>query len=141
MGQKTPKQLFSPLLKHLNTFLTPSQSFQCIQSFQIKRPTTFRFNLQKITKKEIPDLLLDISKSIQILTSESKPLVRSSWHSSAYKIDINTQKLMKLPQYLNGSIIFQNQSSMIPPLALFPINSIRILDMCASPGNLTTICM
>ena len=93
------------------------------------KKTTFRVNRIKADCAEIEKEL--VKKNIKFEKNSIIP--------DAYILDENSEEIVRqLDVYKNGCIYMQSLSSMIPVIALDPMEKENIFDMCAAPGGKTT---
>lgn len=94
-----------------------------------ERPTTFRVNTLKATKKEILDVLNEAG------FKTSSP----AWSDIAFILLNKTKRdLMELSIYTEGKIYIQSFASQIPPLVLEPNSKDLVFDVTAAPGSKTS---
>ncbi|MCX8058492.1 MAG: RsmB/NOP family class I SAM-dependent RNA methyltransferase [Spirochaetes bacterium] len=127
------KELYNILPKDLifilyNAF-EPSVYNKILNSFRIKRPTTFRVNLLKSTRNEIIDILKKGSDKFK-----EYPLIRDSF---IFNENID-KKILNESIVKEGKIYLQSLSSMLPVLILKPNIGEKILDLAAAPGSKTS---
>jgi len=102
---------------------------QVYNSFRVKKPTTFRINRIKISRR---DALREFRKN-NIKVREV------NWYPDAFMlISPDLKELAKTDLYRDGKIYVQNLSSMIPVLVLQPRCEDLVLDLTAAPGSKTT---
>jgi 16S rRNA C967 or C1407 C5-methylase (RsmB/RsmF family) len=118
--------------KFLETFfqLVPKKLQEdTLEGYCIRRPTTFRTNLLKISNEDLKILLQK-----QNITYHIVP-----WFKDAFILMSPTKKeLIETDIYKNGLIYIQSLSSMIPPLILDPKPEQKICDLTAAPGSKTS---
>ena len=97
---------------------------EILQSYQVKRKTTFRVNTLKAKTEEIKEIL----EQNQIKYKTVK------WSKEAFVLENVTEKeIRNLSIYEEGKIYLQSLSSMLPPIILEPKEGTDILDMAAAP--------
>ncbi len=97
---------------------------EILQSYQVKRKTTFRVNTLKAKTEEIKEIL----EQNQIKYKTVK------WSKEAFILENVTEKeIRNLSIYEEGKIYLQSLSSMLPPIILEPKEGTDILDMAAAP--------
>lgn len=97
--------------------------------YNCKRVVTLRINTIKTTAEEVK----------QALVSAGVDFVCVPWSDIALVITNKSEKdIQALPMYENGEIYVQSLSSMLPPIAMEPLQGEDILDMAAAPGGKTT---
>jgi len=115
-------------------FLDPILLKSVLESFQVRKPITVRFNplanySKETTLSELNKLELD--------------LTQVSWYQDAWLVttpdNINIAKSLESSQaWQAGALYRQNFSSMIPPVVLNPQLGDQVLDLAAAPGSKTT---
>lgn len=115
-------------------FPDPNLIIKIIESFQIKKPITVRFNSLANLDREICQ---------QELENLGLCLTPISWYPDAWLIttnlNINIAKTLESSiAWEKGALYRQNLSSMIPPLVLNPSPGDQVLDIAAAPGSKTT---
>jgi 16S rRNA (cytosine1407-C5)-methyltransferase len=110
--------------------LVPCDKYQTVlDSFSVKKPTTFRANTLKMTADQL-------EKELQ---EEGFEVERVSWYQDAFILKNQDQaSLTRTRFFQQGYLYLQSLSSMIPPLVLHPQNNEIILDIAAAPGSKTT---
>ncbi len=102
---------------------------QVLPAFALKRDTTFRINLNKITRQD----------ALREFKSNNIKVKDINWYSDAFiLISPELEKLAGMSLYRDGKIYVQNLSSMLPVIALNPKPSDSVLDLAAAPGSKTT---
>lgn len=97
--------------------------------YNCKRVVTLRINTIKTTAEEVK----------QALVSAGVDFVCVPWSDIALVITNKSEKdIQALQMYENGEIYVQSLSSMLPPIAMEPLQGEDILDMAAAPGGKTT---
>lgn len=97
--------------------------------YNCKRVVTLRINTIKTTAEEVK----------QALVSAGVDFVCVPWSDIALVITNKSEKdIQALQMYENGEIYVQSLSSMLPPIAMKPLQGEDILDMAAAPGGKTT---
>lgn len=116
-------------IERLDNIIPPSKLAAVLESFDIKRPTTFRANILKISSKNLENELISLNIKFK----------RVSWYKDAFILTSQPQSiLMDTYLYKEGYIYIQSLSSMIPALVLDPQKDENILDLTAAPGSKTT---
>lgn len=106
-----------------------AEAMEKIRKTFIDKPTTFRVNTIKSTKKEIDDVLLHAG----LKTSSVE------WIDEAYILKTRLKKeLTDLSIYSDGKIYIQSLASMVPPVVLDPQPGEKVLDLTAAPGSKTS---
>jgi 16S rRNA (cytosine1407-C5)-methyltransferase len=99
-----------------------------LNTFEVKKPTTFRVNTLKSTEEEVVTQLKSLGFELE-----------KTDINNAFILKNKTQReLTETEIYKQGFIYIQGLSSMIPPIILDPQENELILDMCAAPGSKTT---
>jgi len=94
-----------------------------------KPPTAFlRVNTLKIGVEE------GINR-LTLLGIDAEPL---PWYSAGLRVHGQLERLLGSREYTLGYFYWQEGASMLPPVALNPGPSHRVLDLCAAPGSKTT---
>ena len=113
----------------LKDLLPPQYYSQVLNSFAIRKPTTFRVNSLKITAAQLRKNLAD--EGIKADTIH--------WYKDAFILkNITLRKLQETKWYKEGYLYVQSFSSMIPALVLAPQPKDLVLDITAAPGSKTT---
>ncbi len=123
--KKLPRKFVEKIKKIFPAQLIPD----ILKTFAIKRPTTFRINTLKISRREA----LEEFRRLGIKVKEVL------WYPDAFILtspDLQTLSFTHL--YQEGKIYVQNLSSMLPPLLLNPQSEDKVLDLTAAPGSKTT---
>lgn len=108
--------------------LYPNNSVSVIDSFNYRKPSTFRVNTLKTSAVELLKRL-----RAQGFEAESTDI------PNAYILTTKTQReLTDTVEYNEGLLYIQGLSSMIPPILLDPKPNESILDVCSAPGSKTT---
>lgn len=116
-------------LEKLHGFLPQQEEEQVLQSFCVRKPSTFRTNTLKVSADALQAKLKQ-----QGIEAE-----RISWYPDAFVLKNVPQKVLtETPEYTNGELYVQSLSSMIPPLILDPKPGDFVLDATAAPGSKTT---
>lgn len=106
----------------------PSTYEKILETFAMKKPTTFRVNTLKSNSKELIDKLVKQGFEIE-----------ESGITGAFILKNKSQReLTETEEYKNGELYIQGLASMIPPIVLEPKENELILDICAAPGSKTT---
>ena len=116
------------LLEKLNQEYGNQIVQQIVAGYSLKRPTTFRVNSLKATKKDILDEL-----------RERKIEIEEGIISNSFIFRGEKNQLEKTNAYQEGKIYVQSLSSMLPAILLDPQEHTDILDMAAAPGGKTTM--
>jgi len=106
----------------------PNHFQQILNTFLVKKQTTFRINYLKTD-------LVSLKKE---LLRESCRFQELPFPKGAFISKLPFRELQRTLAYQDGLIYVQNISSMLPVIALNPQNGQKILDLCASPGAKTT---
>jgi len=118
-----------PFVERLSLMISKENLKPILQAFNTTRPTTFRINTLKTTKKDVE----------QILSVQEFEFKEVDWYPYAYILQNRTLRdLTETSLYKEGNIYVQSLSSMIPVLILDPKPNEHILDLCAAPGSKTT---
>src|SRR3989344_4935266 len=113
----------------LKDLLPPSNYYQALNSFTLKKPTTFRVNTLKITAAMLRKELADGGIKADAI----------HWYKDAFTLkNISLRKLQETKWYKEGYLYVQSFSSMIPALVLAPKPKDIVLDITAAPGSKTT---
>ncbi|MDD4954611.1 MAG: RsmB/NOP family class I SAM-dependent RNA methyltransferase [Candidatus Omnitrophica bacterium] len=120
---KLPKAFLEKL-----QILYPNHYQQVLNTFLIKKQTTFRVNYLKI---DLPGLK-------KKMLAEGLRFHELAFPKGAFIVKGPLKALQRTSVYQNGSVYVQNVSSMLPVTMLSPQNGEKILDLCASPGAKTT---
>ncbi len=108
--------------------LYPTKSAEILDTFESRKPSTFRTNTLKIST---PALI----KKLELHGFEVEP----SPLPDAFILKNRSQReLTETTEYKNGELYIQGLSSMIPPLVLNPKSGQIVLDACSAPGSKTT---
>lgn len=100
-----------------------------LESFNNKRPTTFRTNTLKISTEKL-------KQELDRLNINYKQI---EWYPDAFiLVDQPQSQLMETNFYKEGFLYIQSLSSMIPALILNPLKDEKILDLTSAPGSKTT---
>jgi len=108
--------------------LYPNHYQQILNTFLIKKQTTFRVNYLKTDLVSLKKELLEQGLRFHEL----------AFPKGAFIVKGPLKALQRTSAYQNGAVYVQNVSSMLPVIALSPQNGEKILDLCASPGAKTT---
>lgn len=123
--RKLPKEFIEKLYENF----TPLTVDRILSGMSGERSTTLRVNTLKSNIHEI----------MSSLKENGIKFDRVSWYNDALILkDISEKQLQKLDIYNEGYIYLQSLSSMVPPLALNPIEGEKVLDLTAAPGSKTT---
>ena len=123
--RKLPKEFIEKLYENF----TPLTVDRILSGMSGERSTTLRVNTLKSNIHEI----------MSILKENGIKFDRVSWYNDALILkDISEKQLQKLDIYNEGYIYLQSLSSMVPSLALNPIEGEKVLDLTAAPGSKTT---
>lgn len=123
------KKLPPKFLEKLSMIFPPTILDEVLHTFKFKRPTTFRINRIKITRRQA----LQEFRKLNIKVKEVL------WYEDAFiLVEPDLNELSATHLYQEGKIYVQNLSSMIPPLLLRPGPNEVILDLTAAPGSKTT---
>jgi len=106
----------------------PNHFQQILNTFLVKKQTTFRINYLKTD-------LVSLKKE---LLADGLRFHELPFPKGAFISKVPLRALQGTSAYQNGLIYVQNISSMLPVIALNPQNGQKILDLCASPGAKTT---
>lgn len=116
-------------LEKLDEFLPEDKKQSVLDSFLVRKPSTFRANTLKITAAELEKELHKLGIQVEHV----------SWYENAFILKNVPQKtLAETDFYKNGFLYVQSLSSMIPPLVLEPKDDDLVLDQTAAPGSKTT---
>lgn len=127
--QKPWENLPNDFLERLHTFVPQDKVQSVLESFTVRKPSTFRANTLKITADQLEEKLKMLGIEIE----------RVSWYKDAFILKNVPQKVLTdTDLYKNGFFYVQSLSSMIPPLVLHPQQDERVLDITAAPGSKTT---
>ncbi len=122
------KALPEQFLKRLTDIVGQSLSSQLEKTFA-ERPTTFRVNTIKSSKREIMNALDDAGVKVKNV----------QWYGDAFILQNKSKReLMELPIYTEGKIYIQSLASMCPPVVLRPEAGDKVLDLTAAPGSKTS---
>jgi 16S rRNA (cytosine1407-C5)-methyltransferase len=99
-----------------------------LNTFLIKKPTSFRINLLKTD-------LINLKKELLKETMRFQELI---FPKGGFILKSPLREFQKTAIYQNGLVYVQNVSSMLPVIVLSPQNQEKVLDLCASPGAKTT---
>lgn len=92
------------------------------------RPVTLRANTLKASAGEVASAL----------EAAGIAYARVPWYKDAFVLEgVRERAVWDLPVYKEGKVYLQSLSSMLPPLALEPVEGADVLDMCAAPGGKT----
>ncbi len=80
---------------------------------------------------------IDPAKLNALLTAEGYRLVSLDWHPGAFRVAFEPNPLGGHWTYQAGFFHIQEAASMVPVLLLSPRPGMRIMDLCAAPGNKT----
>lgn len=123
------KKIPEDALLSIKEIFSPSEYDKIIQSFRIKRNTTFRVNTLKSNKNE----------TISFLRTNGFKIKEIVYIDNGFSLDSEqTNKLLKTELAKEGKIYLQSISSMIPPIVLAPNSNDIILDMASAPGSKTS---
>ncbi|OQX84117.1 MAG: hypothetical protein B6D53_00660 [Candidatus Omnitrophica bacterium 4484_49] len=123
--KKLPRKFVEKIKKIFPAQLIPD----ILKTFAIKRPTTFRINTLKISRRKA----LEEFRRLGIKVKEVL------WYPDAFILTFpDLQTLSTTHLYQEGKIYVQNLSSMLPPLLLNPQSEDKVLDLTAAPGSKTT---
>ena len=119
-----------PFLLKLQSTTPPDLLNSVLDSFCIKKPTSFRINTIKRTSSEILKRLDELRISVETVP----------WYENALilKHEADREILTHSDLVSNGYIYIQNLSSMLPALVLNPEREDKVLDLTAAPGSKTT---
>lgn len=127
--KKNNFRLPQEFLLRLKDLLAPQYHSQVLNSFAIRKPTTFRVNTLKITAARLRKELAD--EGIKADTIH--------WYKDAFTLkNIKLRELQETKLYKEGYLYVQSFSSMIPALVLAPQPKDMVLDITAAPGSKTT---
>ena len=120
--RKLPKEFIEKLYENF----TPLTVDRILSGMSGDRSTTLRVNTLKSNIHEI----------MSILKENGIKFDRVSWYNDTLILkDISEKQLQKLDIYNEGYIYLQSLSSMVPSLALNPIEGEKVLDLTAAPGK------
>ena len=123
------KKIPEDALLSIKEIFSPSEYDKIIQSFRIKRNTTFRVNTLKSNKNETTSFLRTNGFKIKEIV----------YIDNGFSLDSEqNNKLLKTELVKEGKIYLQSISSMIPPIVLAPNSDDLILDMASAPGSKTS---
>src|SRR3989344_4416063 len=113
----------------LKDLIPPQYYSQVLNSFAVRKPTTFRANTLKITAALLRKELAD----------EGIKADSIHWYKDAFTLkNIKLRELQETKWYKEGYLYVQSLSSMIPALVLAPQPKDLVLDITAAPGSKTT---
>lgn len=107
--------------------LYPHHHQKILNTFLVKKLTTFRINYAKIDLVGLRRLLLSEHVRFQELT----------YPRGAFVSKTPLRDVQETQSYRSGAIYVQNVSSMLPVLVMEPAKGEKILDLCAAPGAKT----
>lgn len=123
--RKLPQKFIDRLYENF----TPLTVDKILAGMSGERSTTLRVNTLKCNVNEV----------MNILKENAIKFDRVNWYDDALVIKKVAEKHMqKLEIYDKGYIYLQSLPSMVPPLALNPMEGEKVLDLTAAPGSKTT---
>lgn len=121
--------LSEKFLEKLPAIVSQEHLEKVLNSFCIRKPSTFRVNKLKINPNELEQKLKNLGIEAE----------KIHWYKDAFVLKNIPQKILtETDLYKQGYLYIQSLSSMIPPLILDPKSGEKILDICAAPGSKTT---
>lgn len=116
-------------LTRLNNIYKKEDQEKLLESFNFRKPSTFRANTLKISADELKSKLIEQNIEVEQIT----------WYKNAFILkNVPQRVLTETELYKQGCFYVQSLSSMIPPLILDPKQEYKVLDLCAAPGSKTT---
>jgi 16S rRNA (cytosine1407-C5)-methyltransferase len=116
-------------IDRLRKLIPKEQLASVLDSFSVRKPSTFRVNTLRISSHDLMLLLQEQGITVEPV----------SWYKYAYILkNVSQRVLTETLFYKKGFFYVQSLSSMIPPLVLAPEKGEKILDIASSPGSKTT---
>lgn len=115
-------------VERLQAILPPDRLHDCLQSFTLVRPTSFRVNTLKTSEAAL----------IARLGAQGFTLRPVGWRPATYSVPADQRRaLTESGAFADGEIYIQDLSSMLAPMVLDPQPGERVLDLAAAPGGKT----
>jgi len=122
------EQLPELFVQRLAEIIPHDRLGECLESFSLPKPTTFRVNSLRTTEEALTGEL----------ESEDFRLTRIPWGKGVFAIDpTQRRQLTESAAFSEGRIYIQGLSSILAPMALDPRPGETVLDLAAAPGGKT----
>jgi len=108
---------------------SPSELVEFLEANEVPRPITVRTNTLKTRRRDLAQALINRGVNVDPL---------GKWSKVGLQIFDSNVPIGATPEYMAGHYMLQAASSMMPVLALKPLENERILDMASAPGGKTT---
>jgi NOL1/NOP2/sun family putative RNA methylase len=123
------RRLPAEFVAGLHSLFPQATTERILKGMGERRSTAFRANTLKATGAEI----------LRFLHDRHVRYRRPPWCAEAFALaELDERDVEAWDLYADGRIYVQGLSSMVPPLALAPRHSERVLDLAAAPGSKTT---
>lgn len=117
------------LMERLIELFEVNELKEFLDASEVERPVTIRTNTLKTRRRDLAQAL--ISRGVNL-----DPI--GKWSRVGLVIYDSQVPIGATPEYLAGHYMMQGAASLLPVMALAPVENERILDMCAAPGGKTT---
>lgn len=100
-----------------------------LEASETQRPLVIRVNTLKSRRRDLAQALINRGVNLDPV---------GDWSKVGLIIYDSQVPIGATPEYLAGHYMLQGAASLIPAMALAPVENERILDLCAAPGGKTT---
>ncbi|KAF7491924.1 25S rRNA (cytosine-C(5))-methyltransferase nop2 [Sarcoptes scabiei] len=100
-----------------------------LEASEIQRPLVIRTNTLKTKRRDLAQALINRGVNLDPI---------ANWSKVGLVIYDSQVPIGATPEYLAGHYMLQGAASLVPVMALSPMENEKILDLCAAPGGKTT---
>ena len=100
-----------------------------LEASEVQRPMVIRVNTLKTRRRDLAQALINRGVNLDPV---------GNWSKVGLVIYDSQVPIGATPEYLAGHYMLQGAASLVPVMALAPMENEKILDMCAAPGGKTT---
>nr|XP_027194498.1 25S rRNA (cytosine-C(5))-methyltransferase nop2-like [Dermatophagoides pteronyssinus] len=116
------------MTKFMNLFALDELK-EFLEASEVQRPMVIRVNTLKTRRRDLAQALINRGVNLDPV---------GNWSKVGLVIYDSQVPIGATPEYLAGHYMLQGAASLVPVMALAPMENEKILDMCAAPGGKTT---
>ncbi|XP_046910441.2 uncharacterized protein LOC124491785 [Dermatophagoides farinae] len=116
------------MTKFMNLF-SLDELKEFLEASEVQRPMVIRVNTLKTRRRDLAQALINRGVNLDPV---------GNWSKVGLVIYDSQVPIGATPEYLAGHYMLQGAASLVPVMALAPMENEKILDMCAAPGGKTT---